>query len=83
MSNTFPITKGKFRLPVDHKPFMKVSSGGSSCGSCVFYEGIDESGKHNCSEPNYQQYMGTNVIDVSEADGDIFSVCSDWFRPNE
>ena len=62
---------GKFELPPDHRPGMRVPKGGASCAKCKYYAG------HNrCGNEYFQQWRGSDVI---PAPPDQY--CSDWFEP--
>lgn len=64
--------KGKFTLPENHKPFMKVPAGGSSCANCLF---LSECGKH-CTNKHFIEWYGS-----SELPTPINEYCSDWYEP--
>ena len=61
---------GKFKLPPDHQPGMRVPKGGSSCAKCQF---VSEDKKH-CSSKYFQEWAGTDEL---PAPADEY--CSDWF----
>jgi len=66
--------KGKFELPPDHKPAMKVTAPGASCNNCKFWDGED------CENKYYRQYNnGSGKIPVS----DPTTFCSDWWTPKD
>lgn len=64
--------KGKFTLPENHKPFMKVPAGGSSCANCLF---LSECGKH-CTNKHFIEWYGS-----SELPTPVSEYCSDWYEP--
>lgn len=63
--------KGKFELPPDHKPAMKVAKGGSCCANCKFWDGED------CENKYYRQWNNGS----GEIPEDPNSYCSDWWMP--
>lgn len=68
---------GKFKLPTNHKPAMRVPKGGSSCANCTYY-GPSEGTPHGiCGSPEYVQYYGSPEIPYPP---DEF--CSDWYEPD-
>jgi hypothetical protein len=68
---------GRFRLPVDHKPAMRVPKGGSSCLNCRFYK--SHGGEYGqCMEPNFAAFYETRLIPCPPAE-----FCSDWYMPNQ
>lgn len=64
---------GKFELPKDHSPFIKVPVGGSNCGNCRF---LTSDGKH-CGNKYFVQWYGTSLLPQP-----VSRFCSDWFEPN-
>lgn len=64
--------RGKFHLPADHEPGMKVPHGGSMCANCRFL-GDD---RKTCKEKDFIAWNGSNLIP-----GNIEEYCSDWYRP--
>lgn len=64
---------GNFELPADHTPFMKVSKGGSSCGTCKFLS----SDKRHCGNKHFIEWMGSAKLPAN-----IFDICSDWWEPS-
>lgn len=67
--------KGKFELPADHHPLMRVTKGGSYCGNCRF---VDEE-NHACKNEYYIQWNGSEELPKIPLD----ELCSDWWEPRE
>ncbi len=66
---------GRFLLPRNHQPGLRVPKGGSSCANCKFYSPVG--GMYgSCSSRYYQEWAGTALIPC-EAD----SYCSDFYEP--
>lgn len=80
---------GKFELPADHQPGMRVPKGGSMCKNCKH---LKDSDKRICGEPSFIAWdgrtndgkqigpakpAGSNVIP-----GPIDAYCSDWYQPD-
>lgn len=65
---------GKFDLGENHKPFIKVPKGGSSCANCEY---LSED-KKNCVNKNFIEWYGK-----SELPEPIDEFCSDWYEPNK
>lgn len=64
---------GKFILPKDHIPFLRVAKGGSSCASCKF---LTEDKRH-CGNKLFVQWYGKSLLPK-----DIHNWCSDYYEPN-
>jgi hypothetical protein len=64
--------KGPFNLPKNHKPFMKITKGGSSCKNCVFVNAE----KHEC---NNKYYIEWNGGDKKLPESSLDEMCSDWW----
>ena len=66
---------GRFHLPINHRPAMRVPQGGAMCANCIHY--IPHSGMHGqCGQPDFARYYGTTFIPDPP---DEF--CSDWYEP--
>ena len=75
-SDSIKDKRGKFELPENHEPFMKVHKGGSSCANCEYLG--TENGKHICTNKYFVNWYGK-----SELPENIDEFCSDWYSPNE
>ncbi len=67
---------GKFSLPVDHRPGMRVPKGGSSCANCAYYGPDRDSPNGICGSPEYRQYYGKSEIPFPADE-----YCCDWYEP--
>ena len=66
-------TEKGFHLPPDHKPVLKVPTGGSNCANCEY------KGKGNtCTNQYFIQWNGSDKLPYP-AD----KMCSDWWMPKE
>lgn len=65
--------KGKFTLPDNHKPFIKVVKGGSCCANCIFLS-VD---KRHCTNKYFIKWYGKDLLPK-----EIDSWCSDFYEPN-
>jgi len=61
-----------FEFPPDHRPGMKVPTGGSSCASCEYLA----KDKRRCNNDYFVAWHGSDVIP-----GRINEYCSDWYEP--
>lgn len=67
--------KGEFELPKDHKAFMPVTKGGSSCKNCKYVD-IEKNG---CMNKHYVKWNGDNKLPNVPLD----EICSDWWEPKK
>lgn len=77
---------GKFRLPLNHRPYMVLPVGGTgpfSCARCTFMRRHAPSGTYYCTNAMYQEFMGESMLrdEVGEPLDDPSRACSDWFQP--
>lgn len=63
-------------LGPDHKPFLRVADGGSSCLNCRFIVKTND-GQYHCTNEQFIKYEGT-----SKLPNDPENWCSDWYKPN-
>lgn len=63
---------GKFELPANHKPAMKVPHGGACCTNCEYF-----AGKGRCNNKYFIEYQGGSSI----IPGKPSEFCSDWYEP--
>lgn len=75
MQNLLKKADGKFELPSDHIPAIKVPKGGSCCANCK-YGSVDDQGKGHCANEYFQKWNGSDEL---PAPPDEF--CSDWYEP--
>jgi hypothetical protein len=61
---------GKFELPSNHVPAIRVPKGGSCCANCKYWTGTE------CSNQYYNQWNGSGEIPTSPNE-----YCSDWYEP--
>jgi len=67
-------SKGPIEYPPDHKPAMKVTSPGSSCSNCLYWDGKD------CENTYYRRWNnGSGEIPVENPE----TYCSDWWTPKK
>lgn len=64
------LKKGKFELPANHHPGMKVPKGGSCCANCKYWDG------KKCENKYYNQWAQTSHIPFNPLE-----YCSDWWEP--
>lgn len=61
-----------FELPANHKPFMKITSPGSSCANCKYIS----ADKKTCGNKLFVQWYGKNELPQPAT-----NYCSDWWEP--
>jgi len=64
---------GRFTLPADHVPAIRVPKGGSCCKNCMFVDAKH----HACTEPHYILWNGGDPALPPELELD--EICSDWY----
>jgi hypothetical protein len=67
---------GKYELPKDHKPAMRVPSGGACCANCRYLEMNEEINEFKCTNKMYQDWSGQEVLPFNPKE-----YCSDWWEP--
>jgi RNA polymerase subunit RPABC4/transcription elongation factor Spt4 len=67
---------GKYELPKNHQPGMRVPVGGACCFNCRFYVNNEEKGIEECSNKQWQEWSGMVALPYPSNE-----YCSDWWEP--
>jgi len=62
----------KYEFPPNHRPGMRVPTGGSSCSKCEYLR----KDKKSCGNEYFIKWHGNDVIPAP-----VNEYCSDWFEP--
>lgn len=78
-------TKGDFKLPAGHRPYMVLAKGGTgpfSCTSCSFLR--KKGDENHCATPLFKEFTGSTLLTDEKGDplDDPSRACSDWFDPS-